>query len=42
MDSWNSLANAHGGAKNVVREVPSAKIVVVIPRDKEFLERMIR
>ena len=39
---FRNRAGAHGGVEDVVREVPSAEIVLVIPNDKEFLELTIR
>ena len=39
---FRNLAGAHGGSEEVVREVPSAEIVLAIPYDTESLERAIR
>ena len=37
---FRNRAGAHGGAEEVVREVPSAEIVLAIPHDTESLESL--
>ncbi len=38
---FRNEAGAHGGAEDVVREVPSTEIVLVIPHDLDLLEKAV-